>query len=87
MCRGQVGGVSRCSNHDHLLCCGQTVAPRYRDLKAFQCINKGADQTARMCRLVCTFAGIQLEFTSDILSKQPLFCSDIWNFFRTFFQH
>ena len=38
MCRGQVGGVSRCSDHDHLLCCGQTVAPRYRVLKAFQCI-------------------------------------------------
>ena len=31
-----VGGVRRCSDHDHLLRCGQTVAPRYRLLKAFQ---------------------------------------------------
>ena len=38
VCRGQVGGVSRCSDHDHLLHFGQTVAPRYRILKAFQCI-------------------------------------------------
>ena len=38
MCRGQVGGVSRCSDHDHLLRCGQTVAPKYRVLKAFQCM-------------------------------------------------
>ena len=38
MCRGQVGGVTRCSDHDNLLRCGQTVAPRYRILKAFQCI-------------------------------------------------
>ena len=36
MCHGQV--VLRCSDHDHLLRCGQTVAPRYRVLKAFQCI-------------------------------------------------
>ena len=26
-----------------------------------------------------------LKFTSDILSKQPQYCSDIWKFFRTFF--
>ena len=26
-----------------------------------------------------------LKFTLDILSKQPQYCSDIWNFFRTFF--
>ena len=25
-----------------------------------------------------------LKFTSDILSKQPQYCSDIWKFFRTF---
>ena len=25
-----VGGVTCCSDHDHLLRCGQTVAPRYR---------------------------------------------------------
>ena len=37
MCRGQVGGVKRCSDHDHLLRCGQIVAPRYHVLKAFQC--------------------------------------------------
>ena len=30
MCLGQVGEVLSCSNHDHLLHCGQTVAPRYR---------------------------------------------------------
>ena len=29
--------VMQCSDHDHLLRCGQTVAPRYRVLKAFQC--------------------------------------------------
>ena len=38
MCPGQVGGVTRCSDHDHLLHCGQTVAPKYSVLKAFQCI-------------------------------------------------
>ena len=38
MCCGQVGGVARSSDHDHLLRCGQTVAPRLRILKAFQCI-------------------------------------------------
>ena len=27
-----------------------------------------------------------LKFTLDILSKQPQYCSHIWNFFRTFFQ-
>ena len=27
-----------------------------------------------------------LKFTSDILSKQPQYCSDIWKIFRTFFQ-
>ena len=37
LCHGQVGGEMRCSDHDHLLCCGQTVAPRYRVLEAFQC--------------------------------------------------
>ena len=37
MCCGQVGGVTRCSDHDHLLRCGQTVVPRYRILTAFQC--------------------------------------------------
>ena len=26
-----------------------------------------------------------LKFTLDILSKQPQYCSDIWNFFRNFF--
>ena len=36
MCCGQVGGVTSCSDHDHLLRCGQSVAPRYRVLKAFQ---------------------------------------------------
>ena len=40
MCRGQVGGVTRCSDYDHLLRCGQTVAPEYRVLKAFQCISE-----------------------------------------------
>ena len=34
-----MGGVTRCSDHDHLLRCGQTVAPRYRVLKAFQCMS------------------------------------------------
>ena len=43
MNRGQVGRVSRCSDHDHLLCCGQTVAPRYRILNGFQCIMFGGD--------------------------------------------
>ena len=38
MYRGQVSGVTRCSDHDHLLRCGQTVGPKYRILKAFQCI-------------------------------------------------
>ena len=38
LCLGQVGGVTYCSDHDHLLRCGQTVAPRYHALKAFQCI-------------------------------------------------
>ena len=28
----------RCSDHDHFLRCGQTVAPKYHVLKAFQCI-------------------------------------------------
>ena len=41
MCRGKVGGVMRCSDHDNLLRCGQTVAPRYRVLKVFQCILNG----------------------------------------------
>ena len=27
-----------------------------------------------------------LNFASDILSEQPQYCSDIWKFFRTFFQ-
>ena len=27
-----------------------------------------------------------LKFASDILSEQPQYCSDIWKFFRTFFQ-
>ena len=26
-----------------------------------------------------------LKFTSDILSKQPQYCLDIWKFLRTFF--
>ena len=38
ICHGQVGGVKPCSDHDHLLRCGQTVASRYRVLKTFQCI-------------------------------------------------
>ena len=38
MCCGQVVWVTRCSDHDHLLRCGQTVAPRYCVLKTFQCI-------------------------------------------------
>ena len=38
LCLGQVGGVTYCSDNDHLLRCGQTVAPRYHVLKAFQCI-------------------------------------------------
>ena len=37
MCRGHMGWVTCCSGHDHLLHCGQTVAPRYHVLKAFQC--------------------------------------------------
>ena len=27
-----------------------------------------------------------LKFTSDKMSEQPQYCSDIWKFFRTFFQ-
>ena len=37
MCHRQVGGVTCCSDHDHLLRCWQTVVPRYHVLKAFQC--------------------------------------------------
>ena len=28
-----------------------------------------------------------LKFTSDVLSKQPQYCSDIWKFLRTIFYH
>ena len=38
-----------------------------------------------MSRLTRVSAG--LKFTSDILSKQPQYCSDIWKIFRTFFRH
>ena len=46
MCRGQVGGVSRCSDHDHLLRCGQTVAPRYRVAQSVTCLATDACLTA-----------------------------------------
>ena len=40
-------------------------------------------------KLVCASAQSRvsagLKFTSDILSKQPQHCSDIWKIFRTFF--
>ena len=35
VCHGQVGGVTR--DHDHLLRCGQTVAPRVHVITTLQC--------------------------------------------------
>ena len=37
MCRRQVGGVTPCSDHDHLLHCGQTVASRGRVNTTLKC--------------------------------------------------
>ena len=37
MCRRQMSGVTRCSDQDHLLRCGQTVAPRGCVIMTFQC--------------------------------------------------
>ena len=50
MCSGQVGGVSHCSNHYDLLRCGQTLAPMYPVLTAFQCICSTFE-----CKCSCSF--------------------------------
>ena len=39
----------RCSDHDHLLRCWQTVALRYRVLKAFQCKYSGNKGHLNFC--------------------------------------
>ena len=57
MCRVQVGGVSRCCDHDHLLRCGQTVAPRYRILKAFQCIFRKKANVSLILKMSHNFQG------------------------------
>ena len=42
MCPGQVGGVTCCSDHDHLLRCGQAAAPRLCVIMTLQCtLNSG----------------------------------------------
>ena len=57
MCRGQVGDVSRCSDHDHLLRCGQTVASRYRILKAFQCVFRKKANVSLILKMSPNFKG------------------------------
>ena len=59
MCRGQVGGLSCCSDHDHLLLCGQTVAPRYRILKEFQCIFRKKANVSLILRMSLIFGAVE----------------------------
>ena len=44
-------------DHDHLLRCGQTVAPRYRVLKAFQCIFRKKANVSLILKLSPNFQG------------------------------
>ena len=55
---GGGGEESRCSDHDHLLRCGgQTVAPRYRILKAFQCIFSEKANVSLILKMSPNFQG------------------------------
>ena len=58
MCRGQVGGVRGCSDHDRLLRCGQTVAPRYRVLKRSSVLGE--------CLVISSLPGKALRTLVDI---------------------
>ena len=50
-------GYRDCSDHDHLLRFGQTVVPRYRILKAFQCIFRKKANVSLVLKMSPNFQG------------------------------
>ena len=50
-------GYRGCSDHDHLLRFGQTVAPKYRILKPFQCIFRKKANVSLVLKMSPNFQG------------------------------